>query len=218
MFFRVLLKQGKNLLWANEEKNHRSGWLTSTKTQVWTRRKNLKVWGRVLVVTTVKWQEEYTEKILRRHNTLNGKKTNVRQGAHIHQPTAWPVPCACAQPYHPGSGSNGQLVFPYWGLPAWHSHGTSEILYYRQLHTTHMRAVGWEPHGSSTTACVGKADHELPWSVCSASKFNKKTLKQGAHIQLSMAATARVIWLCACVRYCPGRGLVYVCSLILSLS
>ena len=29
--------------------------------------------------------------------------------------------------------------------------------------------------------------------------------------QLSVAATARVIWLCACVRYRPGRGLVYVC-------
>ena len=32
--------------------------------------------------------------------------------------------------------------------------------------------------------------------------------------QLSMAATARVIWLCACVRYWPGRGLVYVCPLL----
>ena len=32
--------------------------------------------------------------------------------------------------------------------------------------------------------------------------------------QLSMAATARVIWLCACVRYWPGRGLEYVCALL----
>ena len=31
---------------------------------------------------------------------------------------------------------------------------------------------------------------------------------------LSMAATARLIWLCACVRYWPGRGLVYVCPLL----
>ena len=31
--------------------------------------------------------------------------------------------------------------------------------------------------------------------------------------QLSTAATARVIWLCACVRYWPGRGLLYVCPL-----
>ena len=29
-----------------------------------------------------------------------------------------------------------------------------------------------------------------------------------------MAAVARVIWLCACVRYWPGRGLVYVCPCI----
>ena len=32
----------------------------------------------------------------------------------------------------------------------------------RQLHTIHMGAVGWEPHSSSTTTCVGKVDHELP--------------------------------------------------------
>ena len=31
--------------------------------------------------------------------------------------------------------------------------------------------------------------------------------------QLSVAATARVIWLCACVRYWLGRGLMYRCSL-----
>ena len=31
--------------------------------------------------------------------------------------------------------------------------------------------------------------------------------------QLSVAATARMIWLCASVRYWPGRGLVYVCPL-----
>ena len=29
-----------------------------------------------------------------------------------HQPTVWPVPYACAQPYHPGSGSHGQLPLP----------------------------------------------------------------------------------------------------------
>ena len=33
-------------------KNHGNGWLTSTKTQVWTEEKTL--WGRVLVVTAVK--------------------------------------------------------------------------------------------------------------------------------------------------------------------
>ena len=48
-------------------------------------------------------------------------KTNLKQGANIHQPTAWPVPHACAQPYPPGSDSHGQLFCPYWGSSAWHS-------------------------------------------------------------------------------------------------
>ena len=29
-----------------------------------------------------------------------------------HPPTVWPVPYACAQSYHPGSGSHGQLFRP----------------------------------------------------------------------------------------------------------
>ena len=28
----------------------------------------------------------------------------------------------------------------------------------RQLHTTHVGTGGWEPHGSSPTACAGKVD------------------------------------------------------------
>ena len=31
----------------------------------------------------------------------------------MHQPMAWLVPHACAQPYHPGSCSHGQLFHPY---------------------------------------------------------------------------------------------------------
>ena len=43
------------------------------------------------------------------------KKTNVKQGAHIHQqPTAWLIPHACRQIYHPGSGSRGPFR-PYCG-------------------------------------------------------------------------------------------------------
>ena len=34
-------------------------------------------------------------------------KTNLKQGAHIHQPTVWAVPHACAQPYY-----HGQLFVP----------------------------------------------------------------------------------------------------------
>ena len=39
----------------------------------------------------------------------------------MNQPMAWPLPHACAQPYHVGSGSHGQLFRPYWGSSAWHS-------------------------------------------------------------------------------------------------
>ena len=53
-------------------------------------------------------------------------KTNLKQGAHIHQPTVWAVPHACAQPYYPGSGSHGQLFRPYWGSSALHSRRVNE--------------------------------------------------------------------------------------------
>ena len=56
----------------------------------------------------------------------HGSNINLKQGAHIHQPTARPVPRACAQPYHPGSGSHGQLFRAYWGSSAWHSHPVNE--------------------------------------------------------------------------------------------
>ena len=39
-------------------------------------------------------------------------KTNLKQGTDIHQPMAWPVPHACAQPYHPGSGQPQPQVAP----------------------------------------------------------------------------------------------------------
>ena len=63
---------------------------------------------------------------LRSKNWLSNCKTNLKQGAHIHQPTGWPVPCACAQRYHPGSGSHRQLFRPYWGWSAWHSRRVNE--------------------------------------------------------------------------------------------
>ena len=44
-------------------------------------------------------------------------KTSLKQGAYIHQPTAWPVPHACAQPYHPGSTwQPWTAVWPLLGL------------------------------------------------------------------------------------------------------
>ena len=48
--------------------------------------------------------------------------SKLKQGTHIHQPTAWSLPHTCAQTYHAGSGSHKQLFRPYWGSSAWHSH------------------------------------------------------------------------------------------------
>ena len=92
-----------------------------------------------------------------------------------HQPTVWPVSYACAQPYHPGSGPMESCF----GLVSHHQHGIAvgqqigpkalctlpfaakagaKHPFKRQHHTTHVGAGGWEPHGSSPTACTGKAD------------------------------------------------------------
>ena len=65
----------------------------------------------------------------------DGDKT-LKQRTHLHHPNAWPVPHACAQPYHPGSGSHGQLFHFYQALsacqtPVWSSKLCSEALYYR---------------------------------------------------------------------------------------
>ena len=46
-----------------------------------------------------------------------------RTEAHGTNPVVWPVPYACPQPYHPGSGSHGQLFRPYWGSSAWQPSG-----------------------------------------------------------------------------------------------
>ena len=40
--------------------------------------------------------------ILKALKGLSTDKANLKQGAHIHQPVAGPVPHTCAQPYHPG--------------------------------------------------------------------------------------------------------------------
>ena len=72
-----------------------------------------------------------------------------------------------------GSGSHRQLFRPYWRPQAWHSHWVNERgkpvsqkpltaekqSIKHQIYTTHVGPVGWELHGSSTTTCVGKADH-----------------------------------------------------------
>ena len=62
-----------------------------------------------------------------------------------------------------------------------------------QLHTTHVVAYGWELKNVLPRHAYGDGIYKRP--VCSTRAK-----------QLSMAATARVIWLCAWVRYWPYRG------------
>ena len=85
---------------------------------------------------------------------------------------------ACAQPHHAGSDSHRQLFYPHWGSETWlsrcvneqgkfvcqrnplpHAEGSAKQSIKRHLHTTHMGAVCWEPHGSSPKTCAWKADH-----------------------------------------------------------
>ena len=52
------------------------------------------------------------------------------------------------------------------------------------------------------------------WSVpyaCAQPEGYAMLIRPSKTEQLSMAATARVIWLCACVRYWPDRGFVLEC-------
>ena len=82
---------------------------------------------------------------------------NLKQGAHIHQPTAGSVPHACAQSYHAASGSHRQLFRSYWGPLAWQSRWinkrwkptsqkpltaevSAKLSIKHQLHTTHVLA------------------------------------------------------------------------------
>ena len=71
--------------------------------------------------------------------------------AHIHQPTSWPVPhaCACVQPYHAGSGSHRQLfhhrVKEQRKPVSLIAVGSAKHSFKHQLHTTGPR------HGSFPT-------------------------------------------------------------------
>ena len=76
----------------------------------------------------------------------------LKQKGHIHQPTTWPLPHACAQPYHAGSGSHGQLF----RSSAWHKRPfPAEASPLIASSTQHM----WELLAANRTTCAGKADH-----------------------------------------------------------
>ena len=55
--------------------------------------------------------------------------TNIRTEAHVPTSRYWPIPYACPQSYHPGSGGHMSTLIgaPYWGSSEWHSRRVSEL-------------------------------------------------------------------------------------------
>ena len=109
-----------------------------------------------------------------------------------HSRHLWPVPYSCAQPYHPGSGTMDSCF----GFAMPHQHGTGRNRtksFKRQLHTTHVGAVGCEPR-------TRQFSHGMRWEGGSTLIANR-----GQQSQNSCA------WLCGCIRYWPRRGLVFEC-------
>ena len=99
--------------------------------------------------------------------------SKLKQSAHMHQSTAWPLPHACAQSYHADSGSYEQLFHQH-GIAVGHWKGKTRVQktlscrgesFKCQLHATHVEDVGSEPHCSSPTTCAGNADHGFGVSV-----------------------------------------------------
>ena len=106
--------------------------------------------------------------------------------------------------------------------------GECKHYFNRKLHRKHVVVVGGELQNSSSTACVWRW-YQKNWPVC-PNKFETIPINCiEAHVstprpvwpvpyacaqpwapirakQLSMAATAGVIWLCACLRYWPYFG------------
>ena len=133
----------------------------------------------------------------------------------------WPVPYACAQPYHPGSGSHGQLFRPYWSSSTWlgrrvNGRGKNPRIKDFWVHGSifsshlHKHAVGEPFCGSqpTDTTCF-----RWSWRLmkCFALDSAVKGLKCDPTATpcwwaptmvkpLSVAATAWVIWLCTCTR------------------
>ena len=63
----------------------------------------------------------------------------------------------------------------------------------RQLHSTYVVAVGWEPHGSSPTACTGKVDQPLQRSVCQCWPNKAETAVHGCYCPDDMTVRMRKV-------------------------
>ena len=87
----------------------------------------------------------------------------------------------------------------------------------RQLHATHVGAVGWELHGTSPTTCAGKADQELPGSVCQLPHLGKRKIEENLifHYSFIQCSTEKLLFF---VRHFCGNIRIFVASTVLPLS
>ena len=149
--------------------------------------------SKIVITKTIKFQL-YTctvtsedEKNDSARNCLQNK-TNLKQGAHMHQPMAWTVPHPCAQPYHPGSGSQTAQ-----SSSIWHSTPLSASS------SQHM----WELLAGNRTAVLPRHAHgKLIRSYPDLSANKGETAVHGYHCPGEVLAMREVLarpWVGICV-------------------
>ena len=101
------------------------------------------------------------------------------------------------------SGSHGQLFLPHWGSSAWHS---------RRVNERGKSPCIKDPLLYCASTPLSDSSTQHVWELLAGNRGYGMLMSPNK--RLFMAATAQVIWLFACVRYWPGRGLVYVPPLL----
>lgn len=147
---------------------------------------------------------------LERGIDFNKHDKRKKQGTHWNtNPAISPVLYTCAQSYHLGSSSHGQLFRPCQDSSSWRSRRaaigfespvgmpfTAKVdakhSFKLQLHRTHVVAVGWGQHGCPPTACVwggGSAFLLIGVSV----NLSQRRKQQGTHSNTNPTACRNLL-------------------------
>ena len=130
--------------------------------------------------------------------------------------------------YHPGSDSHGQKFCPHWGSSAWHSRRVHEQRPFtaeasakhsrkRQLHATHVGAVGWELHRTSPTTCAGKAGSGVTLICVPVAASGKRKTEENLifHYNFVQCSTVKLLFF---VEHFCGNIRIFVATTVLPLS
>ena len=114
-------------------------------------------------------------------------KTYLKQGAQIYQPTAWPIPHA--EPYYPGSGSQGQLIRPDWGSSAWYSRRVN-----KRGNPPIKDCYGY-CHSSSSFSC---SSHRQSWNLeeLRSSVINRCSIQLPVYLDSQISTISKIFLLC----------------------